>query len=81
MKKIILNIVKYAICKCLWYFIITQISNWIPDFIITRFIINRFYIYIYIPIFNYVFDKSVRCVIRFYYWIKGNLAYIYERLW
>ena len=54
MKKIILNIVKYAICKILWCLILCKFFNFIPDPFIRKFIEDEFYKYIYRPIFNYV---------------------------
>lgn len=43
MKKIILNIVKYAICKILWCLILCKVFNFIPDPFIRKFIEDEFY--------------------------------------
>ena len=81
MKKIILNIVKYAICKILWCLILCKVFNFIPDPFIRKFIEDEFYKYIYLPAFNYVIDKISYFFNYMCHKIKEEYKYIVDRMW
>lgn len=81
MKKVLLNSIKYVSCKYLWVLIISQIFNFIPNPFIRYFIKKIFYKYIYLPIFNYAFNKAIHFINYSWHKVREEFKYILRRLW
>ena len=84
--KTYLKILKNTLCQIIWYLIIRYLIEpylfyFVPFPIIQHFLKNILYNYIYCPIFNFLFDKTIELISYLYSTIKDELHYISKRLY
>lgn len=76
-----LKIFKNILCQIIWYLIKPYLFYVVPFPIIKNLLEKIFYNYIYYPIFNLFFDKTLELIHYLYNTIKNQLRYILKRLY